>query len=421
MKTIGVVACLLLGTLGWAQSPAVVRAQQQAGSESTIQGCVLGSMVRSQFILTDETTGRTYLLQGNDPELKAQVGHEVAMTGMASPIPNQAKGGIGYHNPSAPTAGATRLAGRGAATNFTVTDIERLANQCGRHAQNQRKVIAASEAALGSVNTDDRSALEPQIGYAAQSQSENVLLGCVNGSGNDFVLFEPQRRRMYFLKGGGAQLGSTVGRLVQVTGRLVPGTGAQQTHPVFDVERMQVIADCGYQMPPGAEPPQAAGRTGNKGDSFPVADTSTVGAVTPGNETQLGRIQEPGRHTGLAAGGLPQMQNQTVANGVPPTAEETAQNPVAAMEYSEAAEQSELNNPQKQLGVNARPSYKGVRRQQEAMECQKGGVQQQQAAAQAAAQAAQEGETYSASGAGRKRASTAPRRAAPDYGASARR
>jgi hypothetical protein len=43
-------------------------------SQSSIQGCLMGSDTTSSYVLTDENTGEIYLLQGNDSLLKQNVG-----------------------------------------------------------------------------------------------------------------------------------------------------------------------------------------------------------------------------------------------------------------------------------------------------------------------------------------------------------
>ncbi len=388
MRTLILLVCLTLATFSWGQvatkpnadrNPAPSPSPTWHFSQSAVQGCVMGSAVTGQFVLTDENTGQIYLLQGNEPELKAQVGREAVITGTATPMASQ-QGAVGYQRPSAATTGgATQLAGK-AALNFNVTFVQRVADQCSRSTQSQKDAIAASEAALGSVQTNNRSALEPRIGYVAQKQSGNTLLGCINGAGNHFVLTQPQERRSYRLLGNPGQLADNVGRLVQVSGYIIAGTGAQQESPRFQVSQLQAVEDsCTYQAPPGMLPQPATGKTGNQGDAFNVTDTSSIGYVTPGNETQAGRFQEPGRETGLIAGGVPQPQNQTAADGAPLIAEQTAQNPVAALRYRDAAALSELSNAQQQLGVNAQPDYSQVQPQQQSLERTNKAAQQGQA------------------------------------------
>ncbi len=398
MRTLRVMALLLLSAnlLCGQANPANPRGVEQNTpgsrqgaanfSESTIQGCVLGSATTGQYILTDQNNGQVYVLQGNDPMLKEQVGHEVLMTGTATPMPNRT--GVGAQSPSTPTTGgATKLAGK-PGLNFDVTHIQRIADTCSQDTAGQRDAIAASQAALGGVGSENRGATEPRIGYAAQNQSREEMIGCVSGSRNDLLLNQQQQRRTYRLKGNTGQLPSDLGKLVKVTGHMVPGTGpavsgAQEQAPIFQVSGVQVLeSSCTYQSPPGVGPLPATGKTGNSGEAFNVTTTESAGRVTPGNETQAGRAQEPGEQTGLTAGGVPQAQNRTAAQGAPNTAEQTAQNPDDAMKYRNAATESELSNPQQQLGVNAQPSNVGVQQQA------------QRESSQQTNRAAQEGQTY---------------------------
>jgi hypothetical protein len=253
-------------------------------SRSTIQGCVTGSAVTGQYILTDENTGEIYVLQGNDALLKEQVGHEAVMTGTATPIrPSNQKGTLGYVSPnSSPARGTSSQGAR--ALNFQVNLIQPIANQCRQQTESQKEAIAASQAALGSVQSQNQNATEPYIGYAAQSQTQNAFTGCISGSADDLLLTQEGEHRTYRLRGNRAGLKTEV-------------------------------------------------------------------------ETQAGRAQQPGRKTGLTAGGVPQPLNITAAQGAPPTAEQTAQNPAAAERIAVAAQRAELSNPQQQLGVNAQPVF----------------------------------------------------------------
>ncbi len=144
-----------------------------ASGQSTVQGCVVGSVVTSSYVLTDEHTGEIYLLRGNEPLLKENVGHDVLITGIASAIrPSNRKGSIGYISPSEPnrTGDSSAEAGQ-KALNFEVTYIHSVADRCAQSSESQKAAIAASQAALGSVS-GRRNALEPKVGSQAQAQPQ---------------------------------------------------------------------------------------------------------------------------------------------------------------------------------------------------------------------------------------------------------
>ncbi len=273
---------------------------QQAGSaasESTIAGCLLGSAVTSNYVLTDKHTREIYVLQGNEPLLKEQVGHEVMLTGMASPVqPSNQKGSIGYISPSQPHRTATSAYAGAKALNFEVTHVQPLAVSCSQQTESEKAAIAASQAALGST-AQNPNATEPKVGYQAGA--------------------EPQ---------GNQQIST-------------PPAG-----------------------PSGPTQP-ATGKTGNQGEAFPVTTTGSAGHVTPGNETQAGKAQEPGVQTGLGSvSGAASMNGP----GAPPTAEQTVQTPTDAERIASSAQRAEINNSQHQLGVNAEPNYNQSAQQESA-------------------------------------------------------
>ncbi len=375
-KPLFVLCIALASTALWAQQGSESKpfpaqhntpgSRQGPGSfnQSTIQGCLAGSETTSTFVVTDEHTGEIYLLHGNDSLLKEQVGHDVMITGTAYPLrPSDKKGRVGYINPSAPNETATSNRAGEKGMNFDVSYVQPLANSCAQQTESQKSAIAASQAALGTVQSNNTSSTEPKVGYTAQSQSENQLVGCVSGSANDLLLSQPEQSRTYRLKGDTSELKNDLGKMVSITGHLQPGSGpsrsgATEAAPILQVTGTQVIQDtCSYLPNPGHAPIAATGKTGNTGEAFPVTDTSTSGRNTPGNETQAGKAQAPGPQTALDAGGVPQPQNQTAAQGAPQTAEQTAQNPAAGERIASSAERAEINNSQHQLGVNAQPNY----------------------------------------------------------------
>jgi hypothetical protein len=259
----------------------------------------MGSDVTSTYVVTDENTGEIYLLQGNDSLLKQNVGHEVIVTGAAYPVrPSDKKGSIGYISPSEPNRTGDTSANAGQkALNFDITHIQPVANNCSQQSESQKAAIAASQAALGSVKSNNPNAIEPKVGYHAQAPQQTP--GQQNPSAQDY------------------------GRPVAVTGK-----------------------------------------TGNEGEEFPATTTSSVGQVTPGEETQAGKAQAAGRQTGIGEGGIRQPQAPTAAQGAPPAPEQAAQNPAAAERIASSAQRAEVNNSQHQLGVNAQPNYDQSAQQQ---------------------------------------------------------
>src|SRR5256886_11061026 len=79
-------AALLAATLGVAQdtSTSGTASSQSSspatGQNSTVQGC-LSSTSDNNFTLTQDQTGMVFTLSGSADQLKAHVGHEVAITG----------------------------------------------------------------------------------------------------------------------------------------------------------------------------------------------------------------------------------------------------------------------------------------------------------------------------------------------------
>ncbi|HET7186363.1 MAG TPA: hypothetical protein VFI82_16905 [Terriglobales bacterium] len=250
-------------------------ARPASSRQSTIQGCETGSDV--QVVVTDEHTGKVYVLHGNDSLLKQNVGHEVIVTGIATPSrPSDKKGSI----------------------HLEVNHIQAIADTCARQSE-PANTIAASQAALGSV-TINPNATEPHVGYQAQA---------------------PQQ--------GPAQSGSL---------------SSTPSNPSVAI----------------------AGKTGNRGDTFPVTTTGSTGQVTPGVETQAGVAQSPGQHTGTVKNEIKPVPQTGAAPGAPPAPEQTAQNPIAAERIASSAQRAEVNNSQHQLGVNAQPNYNQSAQQQTA-------------------------------------------------------
>ena len=143
-------------------------------SQSSIQGCLMGSDVTSSYVLTAENTGEIYLLQGNDSLLKQNVGHEVIVTGTAYPIrPSDKKGSIGSISPSEPNRTGDTSANAGQkALNFDITHIQPVADNCSQQSESQKAAIAATQAALGRVKSNNPNGTEPKVGYHAQAPQQ---------------------------------------------------------------------------------------------------------------------------------------------------------------------------------------------------------------------------------------------------------
>ncbi|MGI9104061.1 MAG: hypothetical protein ACR2IF_16595 [Terriglobales bacterium] len=194
---------------------------------------------------------------------------------------------------------------------------------------------------------------EPRIGYAAQSQSETEMVGCVSGSSEHLMLGHGQL--VYRLQGNTTGLKSAVGKMVKVSGHIAAEKTKGASAPAFQVTKAQVVqAWCGAAG--SGSPVAIGGKTGNEGHSQAVTTTDSAGQVTPGAETQAGKVQAPGENSGL--GGKSQGAKPTAAEGAPPNFEQAAQNPAAAEQIAASAERAEINNSQHQLGVNAQPNYR---------------------------------------------------------------
>src|SRR5436190_16491750 len=69
------------GTAGSQSSTSSTQSSSPAsGQNSTVQGC-LASTSDNNFTLTQDQTGMVFTLSGSADQLKAHVGHEVAITG----------------------------------------------------------------------------------------------------------------------------------------------------------------------------------------------------------------------------------------------------------------------------------------------------------------------------------------------------
>jgi hypothetical protein len=95
-----------------------------SAGQTTINGCVSGSA--GTYMLTEEKTGRTYTLEGDDAQLAKQVGHEVSVSG-AAVNPNE--------NRSSTSSSATNENGSSAspdtrAHHVRVSSVKEVADYC---------------------------------------------------------------------------------------------------------------------------------------------------------------------------------------------------------------------------------------------------------------------------------------------------
>jgi hypothetical protein len=205
---------------------------------------------------------------------------------------------------------------------------------------------------LGGVR-NERNSTMPQVAASTNTQTENELVGCVNGSGNKLTLTQNELRRTYELRGNTGQLQSNVGKLVKVTGKLVLG---QQS--AFEVNQVTPLHDkCQYEQTGQVSP--ATGKTGPQHEAMNVTSTQNPRQTTPGVQTERGVEQNPSNPTrpqkyGANAGGSAPL---TASQGAPANPNANPDNPESAQRIANAAQQSELSNSQATLGVNAQPNY----------------------------------------------------------------
>lgn len=204
---------------------------------------------------------------------------------------------------------------------------------------------------LGTVR-NERNSTMPQVA-AMSAQTQNELVGCIGGSGNNLTLTQIELRRTYQLRGDTSQLQNSAGKLVKVTGKLVLG---QQS--AFEVQQVTNLEDkCEYEKTAQVSP--ATGKTGNAGTAFNVTTDANPRATTPGVETEHGAQQNPSdkerpQKYGANSGGAAPL---TASQGAPTNPNANPDNPDSAQRIANAAQQSELSDSQSTLGVNAQPNY----------------------------------------------------------------
>src|SRR5207237_814593 len=129
---------------------------------STVQGC-LSSTSDNNFTLTQDQTGMVFTLSGSADQLKAHVGHEVAITGQQA-----AASSTTSDNSAASSANSTSPSGSNASGNtLQVSDVKMIADHCNAAG------AAPSGAAASSSTTPDTSASTSAA--AAPSSTSNDM------------------------------------------------------------------------------------------------------------------------------------------------------------------------------------------------------------------------------------------------------
>jgi Protein of unknown function (DUF5818) len=132
-KLLAATAVLLLALgIAWAQQPPSTsdsndsnsNTPSNAGSEITVRGCLGGSSGNFTLLGSD---GTTYQLQGNDDQLKRQVGHTVAVTGTVG-TGNSTSSSAAQTNPS---GGASAEGTTGEQRTLTVSSLQHISSSCG--------------------------------------------------------------------------------------------------------------------------------------------------------------------------------------------------------------------------------------------------------------------------------------------------
>jgi len=117
-------AGLLSASLAFAQDTSGAGQSTTPGTDTSntagsVQGCLSGS--GGNYLLTQDGTGTTYKLMGNEDQLKKHVGHEVAVTG-------QMAGGAGS-SASSSDQGQGQMSGADSMA-IQVSDIKMVSRKC---------------------------------------------------------------------------------------------------------------------------------------------------------------------------------------------------------------------------------------------------------------------------------------------------
>jgi len=109
--------------------PSATPTANTATSGSSVQGCLSGA--DGNYVLTQDGTGTTYKLAGDESHLKKHVGHEVAIRGQmatASESPSASPSDQGQAQPS--QGQAQPSTSNTAMTTIQVSDIKMISKQC---------------------------------------------------------------------------------------------------------------------------------------------------------------------------------------------------------------------------------------------------------------------------------------------------
>ena len=128
-------AALLAATLGVAQdtstsgtassqssTSSTQSSSPASGQNSTVQGC-LNSTSDSNFTLTQDQTGMVFTLSGSADQLKAHVGHEVAITG-------QQASGSAASSTTPDNSAASSASSNASGNTLQVSDVKMIADHC---------------------------------------------------------------------------------------------------------------------------------------------------------------------------------------------------------------------------------------------------------------------------------------------------
>jgi len=88
---------------------------------SSVQGCLSGG--DGNYMLTEDGTGTTYKLVGNEAQLKKHMGHEVSVTG-------QPANDAGSQASASDQGQAQPSTGSAASTTIQVTNVKMISKQC---------------------------------------------------------------------------------------------------------------------------------------------------------------------------------------------------------------------------------------------------------------------------------------------------
>src|SRR5437762_13448924 len=122
-------AALLAATLGVAQdtSTSGTASSQSSspatGQNSTVQGC-LSSTSDTNFTLTQDQTGMVFTLSGSADQLKAHVGHEVAITGQ------QASGSAASSSNNSASTTSPSGSSNASGDTLQVSDVKMISDHC---------------------------------------------------------------------------------------------------------------------------------------------------------------------------------------------------------------------------------------------------------------------------------------------------